>query len=42
MRMKRGDMNGSSGFSVSPDEKYILFPRIDQSETNLMAVENFK
>ena len=42
MRMKRGDMNGNSAFSVSPDEKYILFPRIDQSETNLMMVENFK
>ncbi len=30
------------GFSVSPDERWILYPQVDHQGSDLMLVENFR
>jgi len=35
-------MGRDAGFDVSPNGKYLLYPKIDRAQTDLCVVENFR
>jgi Tol biopolymer transport system component len=41
LRMTGAQGSFGSGFTISPDGKTVLYPKIDRSQTNLVVIENW-
>jgi hypothetical protein len=42
MKIRRADMDRDAAFDVSPDRKYVVYSKVDQTETNLASIEGFR
>jgi hypothetical protein len=40
--IRRADMDRGASFDVSPDRKYVIYSKVDQTETNLASLEGFR
>jgi hypothetical protein len=40
--LKDAEIPRNSSFNVSSDGKYLLYPKIDRAQTDLVLVENFR
>jgi Tol biopolymer transport system component len=41
-RTKNIDFGPGHVFSISPDGKYVLYPKVDQTQTDLISITNFR
>jgi len=42
LRLNDAEISRNAAFDVSPDGKYLLYPKIDRAQTDLVLVENFR
>jgi len=42
LRLNNAEVSRDASFDVSPDGKYLLYPKIDRAQTDVVLVENFR